>query len=262
MSSEGKSSLHWLTKPTSQLSWMRARGQAESLQAAKQCCRHCNKALSPTHMHNGFFVLSPPGYRWERYALSAMPASMRPAARSAQESSLGVCGCRRRLQRHRVPFSSRHDSAKQSILFAVNTLALEKRIHLEDSVMFLAWLAWINVKDTCKKKEVKSYLMAFPCEGSSGPDDHMTHPVIPLHPAAHCLGHSSPYHHDNVAALPHHVFVPVHVWERSSSSELNSGRTWYSLDMVQSQVTACYYYIVCKLHLILADKGKNSIDMT
>lgn len=69
-------------------------------------------------------------------------------------------------------------------------------------VTFLAGFARINVKDTCEKKAVRSYLITFRWEGSSGSDDHMTHPSPLLHSAPRCLGHSSPYRHDNVAAPP------------------------------------------------------------
>lgn len=140
---------------------------------------------------------------------------------------------------------------------AVN-FALVKRIRLENSVMFPARWNRNRVKDTWKKKEVQSYLMAFPCEGSSGPDDHMTHPITP---APRCLGAlqpPSPWQRGRSAAPC--VCACVHVRKRSSSSELNSGCTWYSLDMLQSQITAGCYYIVCKMHLILTVKGKNSIN--
>lgn len=75
-------------------------------------------------MHNEFFVLSPLGTTGERYALSAMPASMGPVPRAAQESLLGVCGCRRHLQRHRVSLGALYDSAKPSILCFYINIAL------------------------------------------------------------------------------------------------------------------------------------------
>lgn len=64
--------------------------------------------------------------------------------------------------------------------------------------------------------------MAFLCNGSSEPDDHMTSPVTLLNQAPRCLGHSNPYCHDNLVTLPRGevrkigscVCVRVHMWER------------------------------------------------
>lgn len=99
-------------------------------------------------------------------------------------------------------------------------------------------------------------------KGSQSPTITWHNPPPPLHPAPRCLGHSNPYRHDNVVALPRGEVWKMwgrsgaHVREKSSSCGLNRGRTWYSLDAAQSPITAGYYSIVPKTLLIHANKTK------
>lgn len=81
-------------------------------------------------------------------------------------------------------------------------------------------------------------------------------PISPSPSPSGALQPPSPWQRGRSAAPC--VCACAHVRKRSSSSELNCGRTWYSLDVVPSQIPACCYYTVCKIRLILTDKGKNA----
>lgn len=89
--------------------------------------------------------------------------------------------------------------------------------------------------------------------------DTSRHPTSPSPLLSGALQPISPWQRGRSAAPC--VCACAHVRKRSSSSELNSGRTWYSLDMGLSHISAPYYYILCKKHPIFADKGKKSINI-
>lgn len=232
-SSVGKSSSHWLTKSTSLLLWMRGRGQA---------CKQPNNAAGAVTrswvQHTctmGSLCCAPRSCRGA-VCWAARPASMSPdLPRSPHWVEVGLVGhtCNSiKLAKQSVflfvhdYYNLKCDRARGDVLWIIPVLV--KRIHLENSGLFFG-----TMSQNSRKGHMEEERSPITLDGVSLLKAHQGLMItwhIPSPQPLAVWGTPAPHHHDNVAALLHHVFVPAHMWERDppvlSSTRAVPGTVW------------------------------------